>query len=84
MAILQLNNVPDDLYQRIEQLAANDGVPVPEETVRLLVSAVGQQPLQAKPRQDVHAILEEIRRNQIRPAPGTPDVVEMLREDRER
>ena len=38
----------------------------------------------ALPTRTQREILDEIIRNRITPAPGTPDSVEMLREDRER
>jgi hypothetical protein len=82
MPVLLLDNVPDDLYQRLEQMAAAEQVPVTEETVRLLRRAVGLgQPL---PRADVSRLLQQMRSAAIRPLPGTSDGVELLREDRNR
>ena len=87
MAELHLRNVPDDLVDSIEFLAKADAVPLEEETVRLLQKAVATEKPKQEPPADrtwVLDLLAEMRRNAIRPAPGTPDSVELLREDRER
>jgi hypothetical protein len=44
MATLILDNVPDMLLSRLEQLAAMEHVPVTEKTVQLLQQAVGPMP----------------------------------------
>ena len=77
-----LDNIPEDLYWRIEQLASVDHLPLSEETVRLLRQAVELK--QQSGRGQVLDVLEEMRRNRIVPAPGAPDGVQLLREDRER
>ena len=86
MPVLVLENVPEDLLLRIEELAAAERVLVAEKTVQLLRQAIAQkQPLwMASGPPDVLGILEEMRRNAIVPAPGTPDSLELLREDRGR
>lgn len=82
MPVLHLDNVPEDLYGRIEQLAAAEQIPLTEETLRLLRQAVDMN--RPTSRANVNALLEEIRRNRITPPPGTPDSSELLREDRGR
>lgn len=82
MPVLHLENVPEELYGRIEQLAAAEQIPLTEETLRLLRQAVEMN--RRTSRENVVWLLEEIRRNQITPAEGTPDSVELLREDRGR
>ena len=82
MPVLHLADVPDELYRRIEQLAAADRLPLGEETLRLLRQAVNLNSPVA--RANVLPLLEEIRRNRIMPAPGSPDSTELLREDRRR
>jgi len=82
MPVLHLENVPEELYGRIEELAAAEQVPLTEETLRLLRQAVDMSRRTA--RANVLPLLEEMRRNPITPAPGTPDSVELLREDRGR
>jgi hypothetical protein len=48
MAKLVLDNVPDTLLSKLEQLAALEHIPVVEKTVRLLQQAVGQKPSPAQ------------------------------------
>jgi hypothetical protein len=82
MPVLHLDNVPEELYGRIEQLAAAEQIPLTEETLRLLRQAVEIH--RPTSRANVLPLLEEIRRNRITPVAGTPDSVELLREDRGR
>ncbi|HEY7427758.1 MAG TPA: hypothetical protein VH682_26240 [Gemmataceae bacterium] len=82
MATLVLDKVPDELLSQLEQLAARERLPVAEQTVRLLQEAVGQRAQENGSR--VQEILERLIRNRFRPDPTGPDVVEMLREDRNR
>ena len=82
MPVLHLDNVPEELYGRIEQLAEAEQIPLKEETLRLLRQAVDMN--QPTSRANVLTLLEEIRRNRIMPVTGTPDSVELLREDRDR
>jgi len=85
MPSLLLDNVPNDLYRQLQELAEARQVPLAEETLHLLRLAVAQQQLNGgtAPRSQ-REILEDIVRNQFPPWPGGPSVVEMLREDRER
>ena len=82
MSVLHVEHVPDDLYHRIEKLAISGGVSIGEQTVQLLQRAVNGQTSLAPG--EVLALLAELRRSAIVPAPGTPDSVDLLREDRER
>ena len=82
MPVLYLDNVPEELYGRIAQLAAAAQVPLLEETLMLLRQAVDMA--KPSPRADLLKLLEEIRRNPITPVAGTPDSVDLLREDRGR
>jgi hypothetical protein len=82
MPVLHLDNVPEELYGRIEQLAAAEQIPLTEETLRLLRQAVDMN--RPASRANVLPLLEEMRRTRITPVPGTPDSVELLREDRGR
>lgn len=85
MPVLHLENVPDELYRRIERLAAAEQRSVTEETLRLLQEAVTLKPtagnMTGRSQGD---ILDWIIRNRFAPVPGTPDSVELLREDRNR
>jgi hypothetical protein len=82
MATLLLDNVPDELLSELEHLAELERLPVAEKTVRLLQQAVGQSAHANGSR--VQEILERLIRNRFRPDPTGPEVVEMLREDRNR
>jgi plasmid stability protein len=80
MPILLLEDVPADLYARIVELAAAHKHSVTSEAVRLLrrgVQAHREGRAQA-------ALLADMRRHSFTPPPGTPDSVELLREDRQR
>ena len=82
MAVLHLDNVPDDLLRRIECLAER-ARQTPEDTiVHLLEQAVPRDP--AEERKHVRGILDRIRQNLTVPTPGTPDSGDLLREDRNR
>jgi hypothetical protein len=82
MAVLHVDNVPEDLLRRIERLAKRERQ-TPEDTiVQLLEQAVPRDMSEARKR--VRDILDRIRQNPIVPTPGTPDSVELLREDRNR
>ncbi len=82
MLVLHLEDVPEKLHGRIAQLGAAAQVPLPEETLRLLRQAVDMK--RPSSRTNLTRILEQIRRNPIVSAAGTPDSVAMLREDRDR
>jgi hypothetical protein len=80
MPVLYLENVPDELYKRLERLAERRRETPAAEALHLLEKAVAS----AEEAEKVHAMLEEVRRTRYPLAPGTPDSVEMLREDRAR
>lgn len=82
MATLFLDKVPDELLSRLEHLAAMERLALAEKAVQLLQEAVGQRAQANGSR--VQEILERLIRNRFRPDPSGPNVVEMLREDRNR
>jgi hypothetical protein len=82
MSVLHLDAVPEELFRRIAELADADKVAPAEKALQLLRQAVEREPPQS--RAHVKELLERARRNAIIPKPGTPDSVEMLREDRDR
>jgi len=82
MPVLYLDNVPEDLYGSIEQLAMAAQVPLTDEALRLLRQAVDMN--RPSTRVNVLQLLEQIRRNRIAPLTGTPDSWELLRENRDR
>ncbi len=79
MAVLHLQNVPEDWLQRIKRLAERVQQTPEEIIVRLLEEAVPRDLAEEQKR--VRDILDRIRQNPIVPTPGTPDSVELLRED---
>jgi len=86
MPVLHLEGVPEELYRRIEQLAAAEHVPLTEEALRLLHEAATRKAANCTPSaaRSQQEILDNILRNRYSPIPGTPDSVELLREDRNR
>ncbi len=82
MPVLHVEDVPEELYRRIAELAAANAVAMSEETLRLLDEAIRLHP--SASRVDIPQLLAEIRRTPIQPAPGTPDSTQLLREDRGR
>ena len=83
MTTIALPNVPDDLYARLDQLARAQQRTVAEEVLRLLEKSVQAE---EHSKISVTEILEDLARwrGSVRIPPGTPDSVELLREDRER
>lgn len=76
-----MNELPQDLYEQIQQLASARHTAVGEEMVRLLRLALQQE----EGRRALHAaILDDLRRKRWTPPPGTPASLKLLREDRER
>jgi hypothetical protein len=78
--MLHLENVPDELYQRLERLAARRQETPAAAALHLLETAAAN----AEEAEKVRAMLDEVRRTRYPLAPGTPDSIELLREDRAR
>jgi plasmid stability protein len=81
MAVLHIENMPDDLYERLELRAEVARRSLSEEVIALLEKELG-----IVRDRSVREILESIyERNRLHPPPADlPDSVEMLREDRAR
>lgn len=80
MPDLHLKDVPWELYERIQQLARVHRSTPEAEAVHLLqwgMLADGTRRSQAD-------LLADLKRRSFTPPPGTPDSVELLREDRGR
>ena len=80
-------NIPDELYAKLEQLAATENRSIGDQTVRLLEKALrseAQHPGE-QPSRSVTEILAEIhRRREARPMDlGVPDSTALIREDRD-
>ena len=80
MAILHVRNVPDELYARLQERAASRRRSLSAEVIAMLERELGRS------RPPIEELLERIdrRREQHPLPPDAPDVVELLREDRER
>ncbi len=89
MATLHLQNVPDDLYEKLQQLAASHNRSIDAQVITLLESAL---PTETKPSQNntrnqsVQEILaENRRRRRVNPVDfSLPDSTTLIREDRDR
>ena len=80
MPVRHLENVPNEVYERLQQLAAAHHTTLETETVIVLHRLLLAQPpyrLQAE-------LLADLRRRSFTPPSGTPDSVTMLAEDRGR
>ena len=80
MPVLHLQEVPADLYERVRQLAAAHKSTPEAEALHLLQQGLLSQPVG----QSQADLLADLRRRSFTPPPGTPDSVELLREDRGR
>jgi len=89
MATLHLQNVPDDLYEKLKKLAASHNRSIDAQVITLLESALPTEtkpPQNNTPNKDVKEILAESRRRRrLNPADfGLPDSTTLIREDRDR
>ncbi len=88
MATLHVQNVPEDLYAQLQQLAAAQNRSISAQIITILESALPTPAIQTqdKTRQNVAKILDDIRRRrERRPADlGLPDSTSLIREDRDR
>jgi hypothetical protein len=82
MPVLHLEGVPDELVRRLEALARCHDRPPSAEALRLLEDAITRA--EQAERGKIKASLEEIAQTRYPLKPGTPDSVELLREDRAR
>ena len=88
MATLYVRNLPDDLYAKLQELAASEHRSINAQVITLLEQALKTevQQIEDQKRQDVLKVLEESRQHRrVNPADfGLPDSTEMIREDRDR
>ncbi len=88
MATLYVRNLPDDLYAKLQELAASEHRSINAQVITLLeqVLKTEAQQIEDHKRQNVIKVLEESRQRQrANPADfGLPDSTEMIREDRNR
>jgi plasmid stability protein len=80
MPVLHLQDVPPALYQRIQHLAAAHQRSPEAEALALLQERLGAAADNASQAE----LLADLKGRSFVPPPGTPDSVELVREDRER
>ena len=80
MATVHVRNVPDDLYERIQELASDSNRSISAQVVTLLDEAVQSHENRLGQRE----ILARIRRRRFVPPASAPSSLELLREDRDR
>jgi len=88
MAILNLLNIPDDLYQRLQELAKAEHRSIDAQVIAILQNTLETkiQQTEDERRKNVLKLLEESsRRRRLNPTDfGLPDSTELIREDRDR
>ncbi len=88
MATLYVRNLPDDLYAKLQELAASQHRSINAQVITLLeqVLETEPQPTEEERRKNVPKLLEEIRlrREQLPTDVEWPDSTAMIREDRDR
>lgn len=81
MPLLQVRDMPEDLYERLSQIAEQDNRSITQETIVLLKKALNYKESRISRRK---RILKEIRNDIIVDSNKFPDPAVLLREDRER
>ncbi|MBN3883074.1 MAG: Arc family DNA-binding protein [Nostoc sp.] len=88
MATLYVRNLPDDLYAKLQELAASEHRSINAQVITLLEQALKTeaQQIEDQKQQNVLKVLEESRqRRRVNPADfGLPDSTQLIREDRDR
>ncbi|WP_448267910.1 FitA-like ribbon-helix-helix domain-containing protein [Nostoc sp. DSM 114159] len=88
MASLHALDIPDELYERLQQLAKAENRSVDAQVITILQNAlqVKTQQTEDEKRKNVPKLLEEIRlrREQLPTDIEWPDSTAMIREDRDR
>ncbi len=80
MPTLHVRSVPEDLYQRLQEMAVEENRSLSAQVVTLLYEALEQETR----RRRQAAALRSIRRRRFVPPPEMSDSAEMLRKDRDR
>lgn len=81
MPLLQVRDVPEDLYERLSRVAEQDNRSITQETIVLLREALNYKESRISRRK---RILSEIRKDAITDSNTFPDPAVLIREDRER
>jgi plasmid stability protein len=78
VSTLHVRNVPEDVYERLRELAEERGTSISAEAIRLLERALQTDTVA------VRKLLDEIDRHRPKARAGTPPAAELIREERER
>jgi hypothetical protein len=81
MSLLQVRDIPEDLYEKLSQIAEADNRSIAQETIVLLKKALNYTEERKTRRKRV---LDEIAEFNIPNTNKFPDPAEIIREDRER
>ncbi len=81
MPLLQVRDVPEELYNTLARVAEADNRSIAQETVVLLKEALNYKESRSTRRK---RILEEIKRNKIENVDNVPNPEDLIREDRDR
>ena len=81
MPLLQVRDIPEDLYEELSRIAKLDNRSIAQETIVLLRSALSLKSERIKRRK---LILKEARALNIDNADQLPEPADLIREDRER
>ena len=81
MPLLQVRDIPEDLYERLTIVAEQDNRSIAQETIVLLRKALGFRESRISRRK---RIIEEIKKSTIENITDFPDPALLLREDRDR
>ncbi|MEH2314315.1 MAG: Arc family DNA-binding protein [Nostoc sp.] len=88
MATLYVRNLPDDLYAKLQELAASEHRSINAQVITLLEQALKTEAQQTEEerRKNIPKLLEEIRlrREKLPTDIEWPDSTAMIREDRDR
>jgi plasmid stability protein len=81
MPLLQVRDIPEDLYDKLSRVAEADNRSIAQETIVLLKKALNYKEGRIARRK---RILEEIKNNRIENVDSFPDPADLIREDRDR
>lgn len=84
MSVLHLEDVPTEVYRRLQQRAAAHKQSIEIAAIDLLRAALEHQEPKTMREPTQQELLAGLKRRSFTPPPGTPDSVELLREDRAR
>lgn len=80
MNTLHVRSIPDDLYQRLKQLANTRNRSLSAQVMEMLSQALEEEELRSKQT----AALTSIRRRRFTPPASSPTSLDLLHEDRKR